>query len=108
MRWGPSFGEAGEARIAQKFAASGRFTRQISEMRGRLSLSFQFFHKHVQEMRSLSMLFCHVCRLPAAASGMKVVLQANSDQFANYMLCLDLLCQIKSVIFAESICSEID
>ena len=25
-----------------------------------------------------------------------------------YLLCLDLLCQIKSVIFAKSICSEMD
>ena len=38
----------------------------------------------------------------------EVVLLANSDQFANYLLCLDLLCQIKSVIFAKSICSGMD
>ena len=39
---------------------------------------------------------------------LELVLLANSDQFANYLLCLDLFCQIKSVKFAKSICSGMD
>ena len=36
------------------------------------------------------------------------MLQANSKLICKYLLCLDLLCQIKSVIFAKSICSDMD
>ena len=70
--------------------------------------NFAEYEEVMNELPTISTYIRNVPENYTMGKDLSLVLLANSDQFANYLLCLDLLCQIKSVIFAKSICSGMD